>query len=43
VYALGDFAEAKVTRGFRRVTGRIVADLLTFDLGDGASVVPRGG
>jgi hypothetical protein len=39
VYALGDFAEAKVTRGFRRLTGRIVADLLTFDLSDGASVV----
>jgi dienelactone hydrolase len=39
VYALGDFAEAKVTRGFRRVTGRIVADLLTLDLNEGASVV----
>ena len=39
VYALGDFAEAKVTRGFRRVTGRIVADLLTLDLSEGASVV----
>ena len=39
VYALGDSAEANVTRGYRRVTGRIVADLLTFDLSEGASVV----
>jgi dienelactone hydrolase len=38
VYALGDFAEANVTRGYRRVTARIVGDLLTFDLSDGASV-----
>jgi dienelactone hydrolase len=36
---VGDFAEANVTRGYRRVTGRIVADLLAFDLGEGASVV----
>jgi hypothetical protein len=27
VYALGDSAEARVNRGYRRVTGRIVADL----------------
>lgn len=39
VYAVGDSAEANVTRGYRRMTGRIVADLLTFDLGEGASVV----
>ena len=39
VYAVGDSAEADVTRGYRRVTGRIVADLLTFDLSGGASVV----
>ena len=38
VYALGDFAEANVTRGYRRVTGRIVADFLSFDLSEGASV-----
>jgi len=39
VYAVGDSGEANVTRGYRRVTGRIVADLLTFDLSEGASVV----
>jgi hypothetical protein len=39
VYAVGDSAEANVTRGYRRMTGRIVADVLTFDLGEGASVV----
>jgi len=39
VYALGDFAEANVKRGYRRVTGRIVADFLSFDLNEGASVV----
>jgi dienelactone hydrolase len=39
VYALGDSAEANVNRGYRRVTGRIVADLLTFDLSERASVV----
>jgi dienelactone hydrolase len=38
VYAVGDSAEAKVNRGHRRVTGRIVADLLTFDLGERSSV-----
>jgi hypothetical protein len=27
VYAVGDSAEANVTRGYRRMTGRIVADL----------------
>ena len=37
VYALGDFAEANVTRGYRRVTGQIVGDLLVVPLGDGAS------
>jgi dienelactone hydrolase len=39
VYAVGDSAEAKVNRGHRRVTGRIVADLLTFDLSERSSVV----
>jgi dienelactone hydrolase len=39
VYALGDFDEAGVTRGYRRVTGRIVGDLLTFDLGERTSVI----
>jgi dienelactone hydrolase len=38
VYAVGDSAEAKVSRGHRRVTGRIVADLLTFDLSERSSV-----
>ncbi len=38
VYALGDYAEANVTRGYRRVTGRIVGDLLTLDLSQGTSV-----
>ena len=38
VYAVGDSAEASVTRGYRRVSGRIVGDLLSFDLTDGASV-----
>lgn len=39
VYALGDSAEANVNRGYRRVMGRIVGDLLTLDLSQGASVV----
>jgi dienelactone hydrolase len=39
VYALGDSDEANVTRGYRRVTGRIVGDLLAFDLSERASVV----
>lgn len=39
VYALGDYAEANVTRGYRRVTGRIVGDLLTLDLSEGTSVL----
>src|SRR5262249_4472168 len=39
VYAVGDSGEANATRGYRRVTARIVGDLLTFDLGAGASVV----
>ena len=38
VYAVGDFAEANVQRGFRRVNGRIVGDLLTLDLSEGVSV-----
>lgn len=38
VYALGDLDEAGVTRGYRRVTGRIVGDLLTVDLGERVSV-----
>jgi dienelactone hydrolase len=38
VYALGDSAEANVKRGYRRVTGRIVGDLLMLDLSEGASV-----
>lgn len=38
VYGLGDSAEADVTRGYWRATGRIVGDLLTFDLSEGASV-----
>jgi dienelactone hydrolase len=38
VYAVGDSAEANVSQGYRRVTGRIVGDLLTFDLSGGASV-----
>jgi dienelactone hydrolase len=37
VYALGDLAEANVTRGYRRVTGQILGDLLTVPLGEGAS------
>jgi dienelactone hydrolase len=41
VYALGDSAEANVNRGYRRVTGRIVADQLTFDLSERTSVVYR--
>ena len=39
VYALGDSAEANVTRGYRRVTGRIVGDLLTFDLSESTFVL----
>ncbi len=39
VYALGDSAEANVNRGYRRVTGQILGDLLTFDLSEHASVV----
>lgn len=38
VYALGDSAEARVNREYRRVTGRIVGDLLMLDLSEGASV-----
>jgi len=38
VYAVGDSEETNVTRGYRRVTARIVGDLLTFDLSGGASV-----
>src|SRR5262245_43739898 len=38
VYAVGDYAEAQVNRGYRRVTGRIVGDLMTFDLSERASV-----
>jgi len=38
VYGLGDSAEADVTRRYWRATGRIVGDLLTFDLSEGASV-----
>jgi dienelactone hydrolase len=39
VYAFGDLVEGGVNRGYRRVTGRIVADLLMFDLREGTSVV----
>ena len=39
VYAVGDSADGGVSRGYRRVTGRIVADLLMFDLREGVSVV----
>ena len=39
VYALGDSAEASVNRGYRRVTGQIVGDLLAFDLSAHVSVV----
>jgi len=38
VYAVGDFAEADVHREYRRVTGRVVGDLLAFDLSNGVSV-----
>jgi dienelactone hydrolase len=38
VYALGDFAEGQVNRGYRRVIGRIVGDLLTLAVSDNASV-----
>jgi dienelactone hydrolase len=38
VYAVGDFAEANIQRGFRRVNGQIVGDLLTLDLSEGVSV-----
>lgn len=41
VYALGDTADGTVRRGYRRVTGRIVADLLMLDLREGASVLYR--
>jgi len=41
VYALGDFAVANVTRGYRRVTGRIIGDLLTIDLSRDTSVAYR--
>ncbi len=41
VYALGDSAEANIDRGYRRVTGRIVADLLTLELGERTSVEYR--
>jgi len=41
VYALGDSAEANVNRGYRRVSGRIVADRLTLDLGERTSVEYR--
>jgi dienelactone hydrolase len=41
VYALGDSAEVSISRGYRRVTGRIVADLLTVDLGERASAEYR--
>jgi dienelactone hydrolase len=37
VYAVGDSAEANVTRGYRRITGQIVGDLLTFDLREAVS------
>lgn len=37
VYAVGDFAEANVARGYRRVTGRIVGDLIALDLGERTS------
>jgi dienelactone hydrolase len=41
VYALGDYAEGGISRGFRRVTGRMEGDALTLDLGDGARAVYR--
>jgi len=43
VYALGEAAEANVTRAYRRLTGRIVADLLMLELREGVSVVYRWG
>jgi dienelactone hydrolase len=39
VYALGDSTEANVNRGYRRVTGQIVGDLLMLNLGEHASVL----
>jgi dienelactone hydrolase len=41
VYALGDYAEGKVNRGYRRLTGRILADLLMLELSESASVAYR--
>jgi dienelactone hydrolase len=41
VYALGDDRARGVDRGYKRVTGRIVADLLTLDLGARTSVAYR--
>ena len=41
VYAVGDFAEGNVSRGYRRETGRIEGDVLTVDLGDRARVAYR--
>jgi dienelactone hydrolase len=43
VYALGDAAEANISRAYRRLTGRIVADLLMLELREGVSVVYRWG
>jgi hypothetical protein len=40
VYALGDAVEANVNRGYRRVTGRIVADQLMLELGEGGRFPP---
>ena len=37
VYALGDYPEGGVQRAYRRMTGRIVGDLLTVDLGEQVS------
>jgi len=41
VYALGDFAEANVRRGYRRVTGHIIGDLLAVPLGEDTSAEYR--
>jgi dienelactone hydrolase len=41
VYGLGDFAEGNVSRGYRRLTGRIGGDALEVDLGGDARATYR--
>lgn len=41
VYALGDYAEGGVSRGFRRLTGRIDGDALSVELSEGVRAVYR--